>query len=201
MLVCVCIRSGKSLSFWYRLEKSGATEGIFCVSVAQVQGLVSFSHMLSNLSRLEVLLHRTSFQVFVCLVWWDSTLKAAGSDEQWVSQRHCPPWAPSPCPRAGGRWAGRVFASLKDVLLHIVLLFLVRWKCQVPVHCWWRKETIDCCPVARGEKHHGVVQHLCVVGFALFCKGCVIFTTTFSFDFFFLCAGSEVSAINSHCGV
>lgn len=66
--VCVCIGSGKSLSFWYRLEKSGTTERIFCVSVAQVQGLVSFSHMLSNLSRLEVLLHRTSFKVFVCLV-------------------------------------------------------------------------------------------------------------------------------------
>lgn len=130
---------------------SGLFQGIVCGPRALSRKLWFCSSWVSNSGvefRRLLCYCKTSFDVFVHLVWWDSIPKAPGI---WLvsfshSLVHCP------CPKANTRWERRIFPFLKDGLLHILLWFLMQQNCQLPVYWGWRIKRIDCCLGAKGEK-------------------------------------------------
>lgn len=127
-----------------------------------------------------MLLCKTSFNAFVCLVWWDFSLKATGI---WAAMTESEPLPLlsllSPAPRLA--WDGEegVFLFSKMCFFIVYSYFWCSKNCWVPEYrgVEKRKKLTAALELWEKKQHHWVVKHLCL--------GCVIFTTVFSLSIFF----------------
>lgn len=125
-----------------------------------------------------------------------SFLKLLEYNQQWLNQSHCPSFASPPLAQGYCDMGKKDFSFSKRCAFAYSNLF---W-CSRTARFWctgrWRKKDWAAAWELREKPHHHqLVKCSCLGGF----KGCVIFTTVFSFSpLFFFYGGSEADVIHSY---